>query len=92
MDKEYKVAINSYRGNGGGGHLSQGAKIDLKTLQNMDLVLKSTDKDLRYYIIDWFEKQNDAISVEKLNNWKVVPKDYVEAGKKKDYKLIYPNS
>lgn len=92
LDKEYKVAINSYRGSGGGGHLSQGAGIDLKTLQNMDLVLKATDKDLRYYIIDWFEKQNGAITVEKLNNWKVVPEDYVEAGKKKDYKLIYPNN
>lgn len=92
LDKEYKVAINSYRGSGGGGHLSQGAGIDLKTLQNMDLVLKATDKDLRYYIIDWFEKQNGAITVEKLNNWKVVPENYVEAGKKKDYKLIYPNN
>ncbi|OEJ14995.1 bifunctional metallophosphatase/5'-nucleotidase [Brachyspira hampsonii] len=91
LDKEYKVAINSYRGSGGGGHLTQGAAIDLKTLQNMDLVLKSTDKDLRYYIINWFEEQNGAITVEKLNNWKVIPEDYVQAGKKKDYKLLYPD-
>ncbi|ASJ20317.1 bifunctional metallophosphatase/5'-nucleotidase [Brachyspira hampsonii] len=92
LDKEYKVAINSYRGSGGGGHLTQGAAIDLKTLQNMDLVLKSTDKDLRYYIINWFEEQNGAITVEKLNNWKVIPEDYVQAGKKKDYKLLYPDN
>ena len=92
LDKEYKVAINSYRGSGGGGHLTQGSGIDLKTLQNMDLVLKSTDKDLRYYIINWFEEQNGAINVEKLNNWKVVPEDYVQAGKKKDYKLLYPDN
>ncbi|MDO6993814.1 bifunctional UDP-sugar hydrolase/5'-nucleotidase [Brachyspira innocens] len=91
LDKEYKVAINSYRGSGGGGHLTQGAGIDLKTLQNMDLVLKSTDKDLRYYIINWFEAQNGAITVEKLNNWKVIPDDYLQAGIKKDYKLLYPN-
>ncbi|WP_295155211.1 bifunctional UDP-sugar hydrolase/5'-nucleotidase [uncultured Brachyspira sp.] len=90
LDKEYKVAINSYRGSGGGGHLIQGAGIDLKTLQNMDLVLKSTDKDLRYYIINWFEEQNNAVTVEKLNNWKAVPENYVEAAKKKDYKLLYP--
>ena len=92
LDKEYKVAINSYRGSGGGGHLTQGAGIDLKTLQNMDLVLKSTDKDLRYYIINWFEEQNGAITVEKLNNWKVVPENYVQTGKQKDYKLLYPNN
>ena len=91
LDKEYKVAINSYRGSGGGGHLTQGAGIDLKTLQNMDLVLKSTDKDLRYYIINWFEAQNGAITVEKLNNWKIIPDDYLQAGIKKDYKLLYPN-
>ena len=91
LDKEYKVAINSYRGSGGGGHLTQGAGIDLKTLQNMDLILKSTDKDLRYYIINWFEAQNGAITVEKLNNWKVIPDDYLQAGIKKDYKLLYPN-
>ncbi len=92
LDKEYKVAINSYRGSGGGGHLTQGAGIDLKTLQNMDLVLKSTDKDLRYYIINWFEEQSSPITVEKLNNWKVVPEDYVQAGKQKDYKLLYPDN
>lgn len=91
LDKEYKVAINSYRGSGGGGHLNQGSGIDLETLQNMDLVLKSTDKDLRYYIINWFEEQNGPITVEKLNNWKVVPEDYVQAGKQKDYKLLYPD-
>lgn len=92
LDKEYKVIINSYRGSGGGGHLIQGAGIDLETLQNMDLVLKSTDKDFRYYIINWFEDQNRAVTVEKLNNWKVIPDDYLEAGKKKDYKLLYPDN
>ena len=90
LDKEYKVGINSYRGSGGGCHLIKGAGIDLKTLQNMKLVLKSTDKDLRYYIIRWFEEQNSAVTVEKLNNWKVVPEDYLHAGMKKDYPLIYP--
>ncbi len=89
LDKEYKVAVNSYRGSGGGGHLTQGAGINLETLQNLDLVIKSTDKDLRYYIINWFENQNAPITVEKINNWKVVPEDYAEAGKKKDYKLLY---
>lgn len=91
LNKEYKIAINSYRGSGGGGHLTQGAKIDLKTLQNMDLVIKSTDKDLRFYMMKWFEEQTNSIMVEKLNNWKVIPEDYLKAGWERDYKLLYPN-
>ncbi|TXJ61145.1 bifunctional metallophosphatase/5'-nucleotidase [Brachyspira aalborgi] len=91
LNKEYKIAINSYRGSGGGGHLTQGAKIDLKTLQNMDLVIKSTDKDLRFYMMKWFEEQTNSITVEKLNNWKVIPEDYLKAGRERDYKLLYPN-
>ena len=91
LNKEYKIAINSYRGSGGGGHLTQGAKIDLETLQNMDLVIKSTDKDLRFYMMKWFEEQTNSITVEKLNNWKVIPEDYLKAGRERDYKLLYPD-
>ena len=91
LNKEYKIAINSYRGSGGGGHLTQGAKIDLKTLQNMDLVIKSTDKDLRFYMMKWFEEQTNSITVEKLNNWKVIPEDYLKAGRERDYTLLYPD-
>ena len=91
LNKEYKVAINSRRGSGGGRLLTDGAKIDLKTLQNMDLVIKSTDKDLRFYMIKWFENQASSVTVEKLNNWKVIPEDYIKAGRERDYKLLYPD-
>ena len=91
LNKEYKIAINSRRGSGGGRLLTDGAKIDLKTLQNMDLVIKSTDKDLRFYMMKWFEEQTNSITVEKLNNWKVIPEDYLKAGRERDYKLLYPD-
>lgn len=91
-NKEYIVAINSYRGSGGGGHLTLGAKIPLETLQNMDLVIKSTDKDLRYYMMNSFENTKEPIVVEKIGNWKVIPENYAEAGKKKDYPLLYPKT
>lgn len=91
LNKEYKIAINSRRGSGGGRLLTDGAKIDLKTLQNMDLVIKSTDKDLRFYMMKWFEEQTNSITVEKLNNWKVIPEDYLKAGCERDYKLLYPD-
>ena len=92
LNKEYKVAINSYRASGGGGHLTDGSKIDLKTLQNNELVIKATDKDLRYYIMELLKEQKEPIVVKKIGNWKIIPEDYVEAGKKKDYKLLYPNN
>jgi 2',3'-cyclic-nucleotide 2'-phosphodiesterase/3'-nucleotidase len=82
----YKVAINSYRGNGGGGHLTRGAKIPQDELSKR--VLNSTEKDLRYYLMKWIEKEKD-ITPELIGNWKVIPEDYWQAGKEKDYQLLF---
>jgi len=43
LTEKYKVAINSYRGNGGGGHLTNGAGIPGEELSTR--VITSTDKD-----------------------------------------------
>ena len=86
LDSKYKVAINSYRGNGGGGHLTRGAKIPKDELSSH--VINSTEKDLRYYLMKWIEKEKNVTP--KLNgNWKVVPEDYWKAGKEKDYQLLF---
>ena len=47
MDKMYKVALNSYRGNGGGELLTKGSGIPQEDLK--DRIIFSTDKDLRFY-------------------------------------------
>lgn len=86
LDKMYKVAINSYRGNGGGNHLTEGAKITKEELNSR--ILKSTDKDLRYYLMKWIEEQ-DTIYPVKNNNWKFIPKKLVEKAKKRDYELLF---
>ena len=49
LDKMYKVALNSYRGNGGGELLTKGSGISQDELK--DRILYSTDKDLRYYLM-----------------------------------------
>ncbi|MFZ2322232.1 MAG: bifunctional UDP-sugar hydrolase/5'-nucleotidase [Ignavibacteriaceae bacterium] len=86
LDSKYKVAINSYRGNGGGGHLTRGAKIPKEDLSKR--VINSTEKDLRYYLMKWIEKEKNVTP--KLNgNWKVVPEDYWKAGKEKDYQILF---
>ena len=86
LKAKYKAAINSYRGNGGGGHLTRGAKIPQDELSKR--VITSTEKDLRYYLMKWIEKEK-TVSPKSLGNWQVVPENYWEAGKEKDYKLLF---
>ena len=85
-EKQYKVAINSYRGNGGGGHLTNGAGIPNVDL--MSRVITSTDRDLRYYMIEYIKNKKD-INPEALNNWKLIPEKLVSEVKKRDYNLLF---
>ena len=85
-DKIYKVAINSYRGNGGGGHLVKGAGIPKSDLSKRILI--STEKDLRYYMMKWIEEQK-SVSPVQIINWSIIPEEIVEKAKKRDYKLMF---
>jgi 2',3'-cyclic-nucleotide 2'-phosphodiesterase/3'-nucleotidase len=86
IDKKYTVAVNSYRGNGGGGHLTRGADIDQEDLAGR--IISSTETDLRYQIMNWF-KEKKIISPKIIGNWSVVPENWWKEGKRKDYKLIF---
>ena len=86
LDKIYKVAINSYRGNGGGGHLVKGTGIPQEELVNR--VITSTEKDLRYYLMKWIEKEGTVVPDE-TNNWLVVPEDWSKSAVERDYKLMF---
>ncbi len=90
-DETYTVAINSYRGSGGGGHLQLGAGIDKATILSMKLVNGATTKDLRYFLLKWFEKQQGIIKVAPIGNWEVIPSDLAALGEKTDYPLLYPS-
>jgi 2',3'-cyclic-nucleotide 2'-phosphodiesterase/3'-nucleotidase len=74
INKKYKVAVNSYRGNGGGGHFTEGAGISKDELSKR--LISSTDRDLRYYILKSIEKKK-TINPEPLNNWKIIPEKWV---------------
>lgn len=89
LNKKYKVAVNSYRGNGGGGHLTRGAGIPKDDLQKR--IINSTDKDLRYYLMKWIEKTG-TVTPKIIGNWKVIPQDWWTKGMEKDYKLLYGNN
>ncbi len=72
QEKMYRVAINSYRGNGGGGLLTDGAGIPAEQLSNR--IKWSTDIDLRYYLMKEIELAG-TISPRPLNQWRFVPEE-----------------
>ncbi|PKQ60523.1 bifunctional metallophosphatase/5'-nucleotidase [Labilibaculum filiforme] len=84
--KMYRVALNSYRGNGGGNHLTQGAGLTKEELTSR--VVNATTKDLRYYLMKWIEEKG-TVDIQCNNNWKVIPEDWCEEAKKREYKLLY---
>ncbi len=90
-DATYTVAINSYRGSGGGGHLELGAGLDKAIILSMKLVNGATTKDLRYFLLKWFEKQEGPITVMPIGNWEVIPTDLAALGEKTDFPLLYPS-
>lgn len=86
LKENYTVAINSYRGNGGGGHLTRGAKIPADEMSKR--VINSTEKDLRYYLMKWIEKEKNVTSW-LIGNWSVTPENYWQVGKQKDYQILF---
>lgn len=85
-DKEYKVALNSYRGNGGGGILTEGAGITNDEVWSR--LISSTERDLRYYIMNYIEEKK-TISPQPFNNWKVIPEEWVKKAAGKEYTLLF---
>lgn len=86
MDKTYKVAVNSYRGNGGGNLITDGAGIPHEELTSR--ILSSTDKDLRYYLIKAIQERG-TISPKVTPNWHFTPTDWVEKAAAKDRKILF---
>lgn len=86
LDSTYTVAINSYRANGGGNLLSDGAGISREELKKR--IVSATDKDLRYYLIDYIEKHPD-IEVQTIHNWKFIPDGIAEKAAEIDRELLF---
>jgi len=85
-NKMYKVAVNSYRGNGGGGHFTEGAGIAKDELRKR--LISSTDHDLRYYILKSIEAKK-TINPLPLNNWKIIPEKWVKTAMSSEYALLF---
>jgi 2',3'-cyclic-nucleotide 2'-phosphodiesterase/3'-nucleotidase len=85
-NKSYKVAVNSYRGNGGGGLLTRGAGLRQEDLRSR--LISSTDRDLRYYILRSVE-ENKILDPVPLDNWKFIPEKWVKERVPKEYLLLF---
>jgi 2',3'-cyclic-nucleotide 2'-phosphodiesterase / 3'-nucleotidase len=86
LDHTYRVAINSYRGSGGGGHLVEGAGIAHADLGNR--IVATSDKDLRSAMIDYF-RERGTINPESRNNWKIIPQSRLDERQEKDLQLLF---
>jgi 2',3'-cyclic-nucleotide 2'-phosphodiesterase/3'-nucleotidase len=86
MNKTYKIATSSFRGNGGGGHLIEGCGIPADKLSSR--LVYSTDKDIRYYILRWIEEQK-VVTPKSLNLWNVIPAEWVKSATERDKVLMF---
>ena len=86
LKKTYKVAVNSYRGNGGGDLLTKGAGIPKAELSKR--IIFSTEKDLRYYLMKRIEEVK-VLDPKPLNQWKLIPEAWTVPAAKRDYQLLF---
>ena len=84
--KWYKVAINSYRGNGGGELLTRGAGIPRDSLNSR--IIWRSHRDQRYYLMKEIEKQG-VVDPKPNHNWRFVPEEWVKPAAARDRKILF---
>lgn len=82
----YRVAMNSYRGNGGGGLLTLGAGIPFDSIPGR--IVYMSERDQRHYLTQEIE-QAGTVSPKANNNWRFVPEAWVRPAIERDRKIIF---
>ena len=82
----YKVAMNSYRGNGGGELLSRGAGIPMSEIPSR--IIWMSEHDQRYYLTQKIMREKN-VEAKALNNWRFVPEEWAEPAIERDRKLLF---
>lgn len=86
LNKTYKVAMNSYRGNGGGLLLTEGAGIPRDKLK--DRVIWESERDQRYYLTQMIEQMGEC-DPQPFNNWRFVPEEWAKPAIERDRRLLF---
>ena len=76
-----RVAINSYRMVGGGGHMPRGVKIDHEELKKRHVIL--SDKPIKSIMMHFF-MENSPVTTNNTINWKLIPENWVTKAKEKE--------
>ena len=84
--KMYKVAINSYRGNGGGELLTKGAGIPKEELNSR--IIYRSELGQRHYIAEEIRKQG-SVNPKPNNNWRFIPENLVAPAIQRDRELLF---
>ena len=84
--KWYKVAMNSYRGNGGGELITRGAGISLSELKNR--IIYQSDRDQRHYLMQEIEKAG-RLNPQAHGNWRFVPEEWAKPAIERDRQLLF---
>ena len=84
--KWYRVAMNSYRANGGGELLTHGAGIPKDSLANR--VIYCSELDQRHYLMEEIHRLG-KVNPRPNNNWKFVPEEWVKPAIERDRKLLF---
>lgn len=82
----YRVAMNSYRGNGGGELLVRGAGIPLDSIPQR--IEYQSERDQRHYLTEMIEREG-SITPKALNNWRFIPEAWALPAIERDRKLIF---
>lgn len=82
----YKVAVNSYRANGGGELMTKGAGIPHDSLQSR--IVWRSELDQRQYLMEEIEKAG-TLNPQPLHNWKFVPEEWTIPAAARDRRLLF---
>lgn len=85
-NKYYKVAVNSYRANGGGELLTRGAGIAKDDLD--DRIVWRSEFDLRHYLMEEI-KRLGTLNPQPNTNWRFVPEQWTQDAAKRDRQLLF---
>ncbi|TSA35477.1 MAG: hypothetical protein D4R64_09375 [Porphyromonadaceae bacterium] len=80
------MALNSYRGSGGGNHLSRGAGLSKEEVTKR--LISASEMDFRFLLTEWIRKQGTITPVS-AHNWKTIPENWTKDAAQRDAQRLF---